>query len=114
MPNAAFSAALPRRQLGGLRDRKPARRSALRTDACFYRTRAGTEIDLLLPNRERWAIEIKLSSAPRIGKGFFLAAADVGASERFVVHSGSEAFPLSADTLAIPLPALMARLAALD
>lgn len=86
------------------------------TDACFYRTRAGAEIDLLLllPNRERWAIEIKLSSAPRIGKGFFLAAADVGASERFVVHSGSEAFPLSADTLAIPLPALMARLAALD
>ena len=86
------------------------------TDACFYRTRAGAEIDLLLllPNRERWAIEIKLSSAPRIGKGFFLATADVGASERFVVHSGSEAFPLSADTLAIPLPALMARLAALD
>ncbi len=86
------------------------------TDACFYRTRAGAEIDLLLllPNRERWAIEIKLSSAPRIGKGFFLAAADVEASERFVVHSGSETFPLSADTLAIPLPALMARLAALD
>ena len=86
------------------------------TDAYFYRTRAGAEIDLLLllPTQQLWAIEVKLSSAPRIGKGFALAAEDVDASERFVVHSGDEEFPLNAKTLAIPLLALMERLRSLD
>ncbi len=86
------------------------------TDAYFYRTRAGAEIDLLLllPNRELWAIEVKRSATPRIGKGFALAAEDVRATERFVVHSGDDSFPLNANTLAIPLAALMERLAAMD
>ena len=86
------------------------------TDAYFYRTRAGAEIDLvlLLPNRQLWAVEVKLASTPSIGKGFMLAAEDVRANERFVVHSGDEAFPLNADTLAIPLPTLMERLRAMD
>ena len=86
------------------------------TDAYFYRTRAGAEIDLLLllPNRELWAIEVKRSATPRIGKGFALAAEDVQATERFVVHSGDDSFPLNANTLAIPLAALMERLAGMD
>ena len=86
------------------------------TDAYFYRTRAGAEIDLLLllPDRQRWAIEVKLASAPRIGKGFVLASEDVDAHRRFVVHSGEHTFPLGADTLATPLTALMERLAAMD
>lgn len=86
------------------------------TDAYFYRTRAGAEIDLLLflPNRELWAVEVKRSATPRIGKSFALAAEDVQATERFVVHSGDDSFPLNANTLAIPLAALMERLAALD
>lgn len=86
------------------------------TDAYFYRTRAGAEIDLLLalPNRQLWAIEVKLSAMPRIGKGFPLAAEDVGASERFVVHSGADAFPLNKNTVAIPLAALMNRLRELE
>ena len=86
------------------------------TDAYFYRTRAGAEIDLLLllPNRELWAIEVKRSATPRIGKGFAVAAEDVQATERFVVHSGDDSFPLNANTLAIPLAALMERLAGMD
>ena len=86
------------------------------TDAYFYRTRAGAEIDLLLllPDRQLWAIEVQLASAPRIGKGFALASEDVGANERFVVHSGDHTFPLNANTLAIPLTTLMERLVALD
>ena len=85
------------------------------TDAYFYRTRAGAEIDLLLllPDRQLWAIEVKLASAPRVGKGFALASEDVGADERFVVHTGDDAFPVNANTLAMPLTALMERLAAL-
>ena len=85
------------------------------TDAWFYRTRAGAEIDLLLhlPDRRLWAIEVKRSAAPRAGKGFEIAASDIEADERFVVHPGREPFPLSGTTTATPLAALMERLAAL-
>jgi uncharacterized protein len=64
------------------------------TQAFFYRTSAGAELDLLLdlPKRQRWAIEIKRSSAPAVSKGFHIAADDVKATKRFVVHSGSESF----------------------
>ena len=85
------------------------------TDAWFYRTRAGAEIDLLLllPDRQRWVIEVKRSSAPRTSRGFELAASELGATERFVVHPGHEPFPLSENTLAIPLADLMKRLESL-
>ena len=85
------------------------------TDASFYRTRAGAEIDLLLhlPDRRLWAIEVKRSAAPKAGKGFEIAASDLGAVERFVVHPGREPFPLSRTTAAIPLTDLMDRLSAL-
>ena len=85
------------------------------TDAWFYRTRAGAEIDLLLqlPDRRLWAIEIKRSTAPKAAKGFELAASDLGVAERFVVHPGREPFPLSKTTTAIPLTDLMERLEAL-
>ena len=83
------------------------------TDAWFYRTRAGAEIDLLLhlPDRRLWAVEVKRSTAPRTGKGFEIAASDIGADERFVVYPGREPFPLSATTTAVPLEDLMVRLA---
>ncbi len=83
------------------------------TDAWFYRTRAGAEIDLLLllPDRRLWAIEVKRSATPRPAKGFESAAADLGAAERFVVHPGRDPFPLSETTTAIPLANLMERLA---
>ena len=85
------------------------------TGAWFYRTRAGAEIDLLLhlPDRRLWAVAVKRSAAPRAGKGFELAASDLEADERFVVHPGREPFPLSRTTVAVPLADLMARLEAL-
>ena len=85
------------------------------TDAWFYRTRAGAEIDLLLllPDRRLWAIEVKRSTAPRAVRGFELAASDLGVAERFVVYPGREAFPLSGAATAVPLTDLMARLEAL-
>ncbi len=86
------------------------------TDAWFYRTRAGAEIDLLLqlPDRRLWAVEIKRSTAPRAARGFELAASDLWVAERFVVHPGREPFPLSGTTTAIPLTDLMERLVALS
>ncbi len=67
------------------------------TQAFFYRTSAGAELDLLLelPRGERWAIEIKRSSAPAVSKGFHIAAEDVNATQRFVAYSGTEGFPMA-------------------
>jgi len=73
------------------------------TEASFYRTSAGAEIDLVLtlPGGELWAIEIKRSSAPILEKGFHFACADLRPKKRFVVYPGHERFPLDADTEAI-------------
>jgi len=75
------------------------------TEAFFYRTSAGAEIDLVLtlPGGELWAIEIKRSSAPTLEKGFHFACADLRPKKRFVVYPGPERFPLDANTEAIGL-----------
>lgn len=82
------------------------------TEANFYRTSAGAEIDLVLtlPNRQLWAIEVKRSSAPKVEKGFHLACADVKPHQRFVVYSGTERFSLGRGTEAIGLVALATEL----
>ena len=84
------------------------------TDAWFYRTRAGAEIDLLLllPDQRLWAVEVKRGASPRSSKGFEVAASDLDAAERFVVYPGDEPFPLSKRTSAVPLEGLMDRLLA--
>jgi predicted AAA+ superfamily ATPase len=78
------------------------------TEAHFYRTATGVEIDLVLtlPGGKLWAIEIKRGSAPKLEKGFHIACADLKPEQRFVVYSGDERFPLNADTYAIGLAEL--------
>ena len=78
------------------------------TDASFYRSATGAEIDLvlMLPGRRLWAVEIKRSSAPKVEKGFHLACADLKPSKQFLVYPGSERFPVADRTTAIGLPAL--------
>ena len=75
------------------------------TEAHYYRTSNGTEVDLLLtlPNGDLWAIEVKRSSAPKIERGFYSACADLKPQRRFLVYSGSERFPLDDMTDAIGL-----------
>jgi predicted AAA+ superfamily ATPase len=75
------------------------------TDATFYRTSAGAEIDLVLtlPGDVLWAIEIKRGSAPKVGRGFHQACADLSPAKQFVVYGGTERFPLNADTEAVGL-----------
>ena len=79
----------------------------------FYRTSGGAEIDLLLawPDGRKWAVEIKRSLAPRPERGFHAACADLEPERRFVVYPGTETYPISGETTAIPL-AEMARLLA--
>ncbi len=82
------------------------------TQAGFYRTSAGAEIDLVLrlaPAR-LWAIEVKRSLAPKAERGFHVACADLRADRRFLVYPGEERFSASAGVEAIGLPGLMREL----
>lgn len=71
----------------------------------YYRTTAQTEIDLVLegPDGQIWAVEVKRSLAPKVGKGFYSACDDIKATSKFVVYSGVERYPMSNHTEAIGL-----------
>lgn len=66
------------------------------TEAHFYRTAAGAEIDLLLtlPGGTIWAVEIKRSLSPKVERGFHHACADLSPQRRIVVYPGSDPYPL--------------------
>jgi uncharacterized protein len=78
------------------------------TDAHFYRTSNGTEVDLVLtlPGGKLWAIEIKRSSAPKVERGFYSACADLEPNRRFVVYPGEERFSLDDETEAVGVSTL--------
>lgn len=81
----------------------------------FYRTSAGAEIDLVLefaPGK-CWAIEIKLSSAPKVDRGFYTAADDIKAERRILVHKGKHRFPMRHGVEAMPLTEVMNEVSAL-
>ncbi|TXT37612.1 MAG: ATPase AAA [Comamonadaceae bacterium] len=81
----------------------------------FYRTSGGAEIDLVLelPGGERWAIEVKRSRAAKPARGFYEACEDLQPDQRFVVHAGTERFPISENVQAIGLRELTDKLALL-
>ncbi|HEX8726374.1 MAG TPA: ATP-binding protein, partial [Gemmatimonadaceae bacterium] len=85
------------------------------TEAHFFRTAAGAEIDLLLklPGRRKpWAIEIKRGLAPKLERGFQLACDTVRPERRFVVYGGTERFPVAEDVEAVSLVDLCDEVAA--
>lgn len=86
-----------------------------RTQASFYRTSSGAEIDLLLelPDNRTWAIEIKRGGAPKIEKGFHVALEDIRPDKAFVVYSGHERYPKGKGIEAIGVHAMAETLAAL-
>lgn len=66
------------------------------TQAQFYRSGAGAEVDLVLtlPGGARWAIEIKRNLSPKVERGFYHACEDLEPERRIVVYPGTEPFPL--------------------
>ncbi|WP_284166130.1 ATP-binding protein [Frigidibacter sp. SD6-1] len=82
------------------------------TEPYFYRTSAGAELDLILrlPGGEVWAIEIKRATAPKLSRGFHIAAADIGATRKLLVYAGTREVPASEDTRALPLSVAIALL----
>lgn len=80
--------------------------------ASFYRTAGGAEIDLVLdfPGGERWAVEVKRSSTPRLERGFYQGRADLEPDRSFVVHPGADRWPMGDGVEAISLQELCADL----
>jgi len=78
----------------------------------FYRTSGGAEIDLILEigSAERWAIEVKHSTAPKVSKGFYSACEDIQPHRKILIHSGEDSFPLKEGIEAMGLPTLMKEL----
>jgi predicted AAA+ superfamily ATPase len=64
--------------------------------ASFYRTSNGAEVDLVLEFRsgQIWVIEIKRSSAPTVTKGYYVAAADLGAVRKLLVAPVAQPYPM--------------------
>lgn len=78
----------------------------------FYRTAAGAEMDLVATLGGRSVgYEIKLSNAPRPGKGFWHACDDLGLERAYVVAPVSEPYPL-ADSVEVVSPLMLPELAA--
>lgn len=70
----------------------------------YYRTTEQSEIDLILEKtNERWAIEIKRGTAPKLHPSFHRACEDIGATKKWVIYGGTERFSLGNDTEAISL-----------
>jgi predicted AAA+ superfamily ATPase len=79
------------------------------TQAYYYRTSAGAELDLVLelPTGERWAVEIKHSLNPKVAAGFHTARAEVDAHKSFIVYNGERTLEVQNGVVALPLTALL-------
>ena len=85
------------------------------TEASFYRSSAGAEIDLILklPGGALWAIEIKRTTSPKVTRGFHIAADDLDVAERLLVYAETRDVPGQGGLRAMPLSAAIDRLRAL-
>jgi predicted AAA+ superfamily ATPase len=83
-----------------------------RSNAFYYRTSAGAEIDLLIEHRDGslWAIEIKRAASAKIEKGFYQALSDVKPARAFVVHAADDRYPLGDNIEAISIVGLVEEL----
>jgi hypothetical protein len=85
-----------------------------RTQASFYRTAAGAEVDLVLDlggAHGIWVVEIKRSLTAKPQRGFYNALEDIQPTQSFVVHASTDRYPLAEGIEAIGLQELMTMLA---
>ncbi|NJM81224.1 MAG: ATP-binding protein [Tabrizicola sp.] len=85
------------------------------TQAQFYRSGAGAEVDLVLtlPGGAVWAVEVKRNLAPKVERGFHHACEDLNPARRIVVYPGTETFPMGNGIEVMPLHAFGQELFAL-
>lgn len=84
-----------------------------RTEASFYRTATGVEMDLLLhlPGDQLWAVEVKRGAAAKLERGFHQALEDIQPHRAFIVYGGGERYAKGDSIEAIPLGVLAQELA---
>jgi predicted AAA+ superfamily ATPase len=75
------------------------------TEAFFYRTSAGTQIDLVLrfPNKDVWAFEIKRTTVAKASRGLHTGAEDIKANRKILIYLGEPTFIAEDDLRAISL-----------
>jgi uncharacterized protein len=81
----------------------------------YYRTQDGAEIDLLVHRNNKWLFgaEIKLSNAPQISKGTFIAMSDLKLKHLFVVTPDSDNYLMHKNIEVIGLLDMLKRIATL-
>jgi len=75
-------------------------------DVSFYRTRSGSEMDLVIhpvAMQPPIAVEFKASSAPKLTKGNWNARDDLAPRGTYVVYPGRETYPIAEDVWALPV-----------
>ncbi len=73
-------------------------------DFFFYRTASGNEIDLVLTKAKRViAIEIKASTTPKLGRGFWQALDDIQATEAYVIAQVNINYPMKNNVMVYSL-----------
>ncbi|MCU0342065.1 MAG: ATP-binding protein [Spirosomaceae bacterium] len=77
--------------------------------AYFYRTQQGAECDLLIAHNDtvKAAIEIKMSSAPQISKGFRITMTDTKAQQGFVIAKSNERYKVEENITVLSLNAFL-------
>ena len=82
------------------------------TETYFYRTASGSEIDLVIKFSPKniWAVEIKHGISPKLSKHFHEACNDIKATEKYVIYSGKEEFPIGNNIKIISLIKFMKKI----
>jgi len=62
----------------------------------FYRTQNGAEVDVVLAkaNQPIACIEIKLSNAPAVSRGFYNCIDDLGTTKNYIIIPSSDTYPI--------------------
>ena len=86
--------------------------SPWRSNASFYRTSAGAEVDLIIEhkNGRLWAIEIKRGLSAKLARGFYQAFEDLQPERAFAVHAGDDRYPIADGIEAISIRELVKEL----
>lgn len=82
-----------------------------REERFFWATHSGAELDLLIVRgRRRWGVEFKLTAQPAVTRSMTTALEDLHLRHLFVIHAGTDSFPMAQKISAIALPRIAADL----
>jgi predicted AAA+ superfamily ATPase len=75
-----------------------------REEQFFWATHGGAELDLLVVRgRKRWGVEFKLTAQPAVTRSMTTALEDLRLRHLFVVHAGTDTFPMTQKISAVAL-----------